>query len=228
MKAKLIKSIACLIVFVAFWFIPVPNGLTESTWHVLGLYLGTVLGVILRPFPEPVILMTSIAILSTYYLQLKESISAFAGSTSWLILTAFIIGECFILTGLGKRIAWDTFVWYSGIISISDVLTKGGFFLWLGKWFQHTLNLGGVNLIVAMGILLLLSIVVRYFFASTIAYVVTFVPVIFTLGAVIGIPPIPLLLLIAASAQIASVMTHYGNAVGPLLFGAGYVPQGRW
>ena len=74
MKAKLIKSIACLIVFVAFWFIPVPNGLTESTWHVLGLYLGTVLGVILRPFPEPVILMTSMAILSTYYLQLKESI----------------------------------------------------------------------------------------------------------------------------------------------------------
>lgn len=30
----------------------------------------------------------------------------------------------------------------------------------------------------------------------------------------------------AALAQIASLMTHYGNAVGTVLYGAGYVPQG--
>lgn len=35
-------------------------------------------------------------------------------------------------------------------------------------------------------------------------------------------------LLVAASAQLASLMTHYGNAVGPLLFGAGDVPESRW
>ena len=82
--------------------------------------------------------------------------------------------------------------------------------------------------LVAMALLLLLTMLIRYFFASTIACVVTLVPVIFILGQVFGLPAIPLLLLVAASAQLASLMTHYGNAVGPLLFGAGYVPESRW
>jgi DASS family divalent anion:Na+ symporter len=58
--------------------------------------------------------------------------------------------------------------------------------------------------------------------------VVTFIPVIFTLGAATKLPAIPLLLLCAASAQLASLMTHYGNAVGPVLFGAGYVDKVTW
>lgn len=435
---KWIKSLFCLLLVVIFWFIPVPEGLTPFTWHILGLYLGTVLGIVLRPFPEPVILMSSIAILSVIYLNLSDALHAFSSSTSWLILTAFVIGECFIVTGLGKRIAyflidkfghttlrlgyvatltdfilspaipsntarsgglvypifqslaytldsypdknpkkigsyfmlllyqnslttgtlfitagaimpmmihlcnqimgeniswfgwaaamlapgiilllitpyivyrmekpelkvvdnrelakkgrseigpmlrkekilavlfimaiigwgtggitkissaavalgflslalvcnvitwkqvlevksgWSTFVWYSGIISLSDVLTKGGFFVWLGQWFRTNLDLHSMSPLVAMGILILITMLVRYFFASTIAYVVTFVPVVFTLGQVFNLPPIPLLLLVAASAQLASLLTHYGNAVGPLLFGAGYVAQGRW
>lgn len=435
---KWIKSLLCLLLVVIFWFIPVPEGLTPFTWHILGLYLGTVLGIILRPFPEPIILISSMAILSAIYLRLGDVLHAFSSSTSWLILTAFVIGECFIVTGLGKRIAyflidkfghttlrlgyvatltdfilspaipsntarsgglvypifqslaytldsypdknpkkvgsflmlllyqnslttgtlfitagaimpimihlcnqimgadiswfgwatamlvpgvilllitpylvyrmeqpelkvvdnkelakkgrseigpmsrkekilaflfvmaiigwgtggitkissaavalgflavalvsnvitwkqvlevksgWSTFVWYSGIISLSDVLTKGGFFIWLGQWFRLHLDLHTVSPLVAMGILILITMLVRYFFASTIAYVVTFVPVVFTLGQVFHLPAIPLLLLVAASAQLASLLTHYGNAVGPLLFGAGYVPQGRW
>lgn len=436
--AKWIKSICCVLVVIAFWLIPAPEGLQVSTWRVLGLYLGTVLGIVLRPFPEPVILITSMAVLSTVYLQLKDALSAFSSSTSWLILTAFVIGHCFVITGLGKRIAyflidkfghttlrlgyvstltdfilspaipsntarsgglvypifqnlaytldsypdknpkrvgaffmsflyqnslttgtlfvtagaimpmmihlcntimgadiswlgwaqamlipggicllitpyivykintpelkeidnkalakagreeigpmstkekllalyfvlaiigwvtggvtkiptaavavaflaismitnviswsqvmdvksgWSTFVWYSGIMGISDALTKGGFFLWLGEWFHTHLDLHVFPPLVAMGLLLLLTMLIRYFFASTIAYVVTLVPVIFTLGQVFGLPAIPLLLLVAASAQLASLMTHYGNAVGPLLFGAGYVPESRW
>ena len=39
-------------------------------------------------------------------MDLKSSLSEFASSTSWLILTAFVIGECFVITGLGKRIAY--------------------------------------------------------------------------------------------------------------------------
>uniref|UniRef100_UPI00402AFE7C anion permease n=1 Tax=Veillonella magna TaxID=464322 RepID=UPI00402AFE7C len=101
-------------------------------------------------------------------------------------------------------------------------------FLWLGEWFHTHLDLYVFPPLVAMALLLLLTILIRYFFASTIAYVVTLVPVIFTLGQVFGLPAIPLLLLVAASAQLASLMTHYGNAVGPLLFGAGYVPESRW
>lgn len=86
-------------------------------------------------------------------------------------------------------------------------------FLWLGEWFHTHLDLHVFPPLVAMALLLLLTMLIRYFFASTIAYVVTLVPVIFTLGQVFGLPAIPLLLLVAASAQLASLMTHYGNAV---------------
>lgn len=435
---KWIKGLICLLVVVVFWFIPAPQGLSEYTWHILGLYLGTVLGIILRPFPEPVILITSLSILAVPYMKLGDALKEFSSSTSWLILTAFVIGQCFVVTGLGKRIAyflvdkfghttlrlgyvsaltdlilspaipsntartgglvypifqslaytldsypdknpnrvgryfmlllyqnslttgtlfvtagaimpmmirlsndimgadiswvgwatamlvpgllilsvvpyivyklnppelkvvdnkalakagreeigpmstkekilaglfifaivgwmtgeithiastaialaflaiatvtgviswnqvmdvkagWSTYLWYSGIMSLSGVLTRGGFFTWLGEWFHANLSLQGIDPIVALAVLLLITMLVRYFFASTIAYVVTFVPVIFTLGAVFHLPAIPLLLLVAASAQLASLLTHYGNAVGPLLFGAGYVPEGKW
>jgi len=58
--------------------------------------------------------------------------------------------------------------------------------------------------------------------------VVTFIPVIFVLGAAANIPALPLLFMCAASSQICSLMTHYGNAVGTVLYGAGYVPQMTW
>jgi DASS family divalent anion:Na+ symporter len=124
--------------------------------------------------------------------------------------------------------AWSTFIWYAGIISLADGLNKEGFFKWLGTIFQKNLDFSGVSTVVVLGILVVITIVVRYFFASTIAFVVTFMPVIYTLGAATKLPAIPLLLLCAASAQIASLQTHYGNAVGPVLFGTGYVDRLTW
>ena len=124
--------------------------------------------------------------------------------------------------------AWSTFIWYAGIISLANGLNSAKFFVWLGKLFEQNINFAGVNQLVVLAGLIFISVIVRYFFASTIAFVVTFIPVIFTMGAAAKLPPIPLLLMCAASAQIASLMTHYGNAVGTVLFGAGYVPQGTW
>ena len=124
--------------------------------------------------------------------------------------------------------AWSTFVWYAGIISLANGLNSAKFFVWLGKVFERNLDFTGVHSLVVLAGLIFLSIVVRYFFASTIAFVVTFIPVIFTMGAAAKLPAIPLLLMCAASAQIASLLTHYGNAVGPVLFGAGYVDKVTW
>lgn len=129
---------------------------------------------------------------------------------------------------LASKSAWSTFIWYGGIISLANGLNKAGFFVWLGKLFSEHLDFTGVHSVAILGGLILITIIVRYLFASTIAFVVTFIPVIYTLGAVTHVPALPLLLMTAASAQIASLMTHYGNAVGTVLYGAGYVPQGTW
>lgn len=90
------------------------------------------------------------------------------------------------------------------------------------------MNFVGINQALVMGILLVISILVRYVFASMGAYVGAFIPVLFTLGLVAQVPPLPLVFLLGASSAYGCLLTHYGGAVGPVLFGTGYVPQKTW
>lgn len=438
MKERVIKGAICVIVPILVLLTPVPAGLTLLAWQLLAVYLGAVLGIVLKPAPEPVVLLTAMAAAALFFKQIHAALGAFGETTPWLVFTAFIIGQCFVETGLGSRIAyflidkfgksslrlgyistltdlilspaipsntartgglvypifqslavtldstptsnprrigaflmvlmyqnslitgtmfvtagaimpmmikltnnimhadiswmqwavaaslpgslcllivpymvykmfppeikevdnkkiaqegykklgpmsrqekilgvlfilailgwatgtitkidstsialsllamclltgviswekvlqcksaWSTFIWYAGIISLANGLNSAKFFAWLGKVFEQNFNFAGLDSIVIMVGLIFISVIVRYFFASTIAFVVTFIPVIFTMGAAAKLPALPLLLLCAASAQIASLMTHYGNAVGTVLFGAGYVDQGTW
>lgn len=433
-----IKWAICVGLPVAIYLSPVPEGLTPAAWQMFAVYMFAVLGIILSPVSEAVVLITALAFTALVLGKTKIALQAFGDSTPWLVFTAFIIGQCFIETGLGTRIAhfmirrfgktslrlgyiamltdlilapatpsntartgglvspiyfslsaalgstpkenprrigaflsllmyqnslisatlfltagaiyplmikmnadltgakidwgqwtmamsvpgliclaivpyivykmyppelkvideqmiadsgagkgaamsgrekmlallfvlaivgwatgsitkidtvavafgvlslalltkviswdkvlqcksaWSTFIWYAGIISLADGLNKEGFFKWMGVIFKNNLDFSGVDTVVVLSVLILITVVVRYFFASTIAFVVTFMPVIFTLGAAMKLPAIPLLLLCAASAQIASLQTHYGNAVGPVLFGTGYVDRATW
>ncbi|MBP2638057.1 MAG: anion transporter [Firmicutes bacterium] len=437
-KVKMIKGLVCVLIPCLVLLSPVPKGLDPLAWKILAVYLGAVFGIILRPVPEAVVLITAMGAVSVFFGQTKIALEAFGETTPWLVLTAFIIGQCFVETGLGSRIAyflidklgkstlrlgyistvtdlilspaipsntartgglvfpifqslsvtlgstpaqnpraigaflmtlmyqnslitgtmfvtagaimpmmikltndimhadiswmgwatamivpggiclvivpylvyrlyppeikhvdnkaiakegyakigpmsrrekilavlfvmaiigwatgsitkidstavalallamciltgviswnkvleckpaWSTFVWYAGIISLANGLNKTKFFVWLGKVFEQNINFTGLDPIVVLAALILLTVIPRYLFASTIAFVVTFIPVIFVLGSAAKLPAIPLLLMCAASAQIASLMTHYGNAVGTVLYGAGYVPQGTW
>jgi DASS family divalent anion:Na+ symporter len=434
----MIKGSVCVLVPLFILMVPVPQGLTPLAWQLLAIYLGAVLGIILRPVPEPIVLLTAMAITSVCLGETHTALAAFGDKTPWLVFTAFIIGQCFVETGLGSRIAhflighfgktslrlgyistlldlilapatpsntartgglvypifsslavsldsrpdnkprsigaflmllmyqnslitgtmfitagaimpmmikltnnimgaditwiqwagamsvpgaiclilipymvykiyppeikeidgkvissagltglgpmsrrektlavlfvlaiigwatgsitkidtvgvalamlalalltgviswdkvmqcksaWSTFIWYAGIISLANGLNKAKFFVWLGKYFEKNLDFSGYNTLLVLAVLIFMTIIVRYFFASTIAFVVTLIPVIFSMGAAAKLPAIPLLLLCAASAQLASLMTHYGNAVGPVLYGAGYVDKGTW
>ncbi|MGA2990198.1 MAG: DASS family sodium-coupled anion symporter [Candidatus Korobacteraceae bacterium] len=140
-----------------------------------------------------------------------------------------------ILTGivtwdkvLACKNAWSILIWYAGIVSLANGLSKLGFFAWLGKLLGQHMQFAMGNKMIFLVAVILLGIVVRYLFASTIAFIATMVPLLYTLGAAAQLPPIPLILLVAASSQLASAQTHYSNACGPILFGAGYVPQSTW
>jgi DASS family divalent anion:Na+ symporter len=437
-RSILIRSAVCVLIPLAIYLLPAPAGLSPQAWSLFAVYLAAVLGIILRPYPEPVVLLAALGFTALVLGKPADALHGFGDGTPWLVFTAFIIGQCFIETGLGARIAhflirqfgrtslrlgyvamltdlilapatpsntartgglvspiyysvanalgskpdenprrigaylsvlmyqnslitatlfitagaiyplmikmnrdltgtsigwaewslamalpgaiclaivpalvyrlfppelktiepsmlasadqaaaqpmsraekmlavlfvlaivgwatgsvtkvatvsvalsvmalallsgviswdrvlkvksaWSTLIWYAGIISLADALNKADFFKWMGEAFQRNVDLSSFNPIAVMGVLILITIVVRYFFASTIAFVVTFMPVIFTLGAAMKLPAIPLLLLCSASAQIASLPTHYGNAVGPVLFGRGYVDRPTW
>lgn len=85
---------------------------------------------------------------------------------------------------------------------------------------EHLDFLGAGNTTIV--IIVFLSIVVRYLFASGGAYVAAMVPVFATVGLVTGTAPALLALAILFSNSYGGCITHYGGAAGPIIFAAGY------
>ena len=108
MNSKVIKSLATLAVGVGIWFSPMPAGITAQAWHLLAIFVATIVGFILNPIPIGAIAFTSIS-LSVLLQVLKpgEALSGFADTTVWLIVAAFLFAKGFIKTGLGRRIAYN-------------------------------------------------------------------------------------------------------------------------
>lgn len=124
--------------------------------------------------------------------------------------------------------AWSTLIWYGGIIGMATALTQAKFFKSLADVMAKSLDLSSFSEFLAFGIILFVSVIVRYVFASTAAFATSFVPVLLTLGMVAHLPPIPLTLMLGISLSWPALLTHYGGACGPVLFGYGYVDQVTW
>ena len=438
MSQRLWRGLVCLAVPTIILLSPVPEGLSPQAWQIFAFYMASIVGLILRPFPEPVVLLATMAGISIMYKQTGVALSGYSSSIAWLVFVAFLVGQCFVETGLGKRIAyilikfmgqtslklgyvvsatdgilalavpsntartgglgfpifhnvaktlgsnpgetankigsylmimlyqvslissclfmtanannplivsfaknimgieitwggwalamvppgivvllvipwlvfkmcpatltvidnneiaekglaelggissnekklcvmfilavvgwatgsitgidttavalgflvgcmllgiitwdkvletktaWSTFIWYAGIISFANGLSKAKFFDWLGKLISQNISFEGINPMVVLVCILIISVLIRYFFASVAAFVSSLVPVFMAFGMAAGVPPVVLTLMLGASALLGSLTTHYGNGVGPIIFGLGYVEQGRW
>lgn len=122
---------------------------------------------------------------------------------------------------------WNTLIWYGGIIGLSGVLKKVGFFEWLAQALQQLLDFDADPYIVLV-VILLMSVAIRYLFASGGAYVAAMVLVFATVGKVAGAPPMLLALGLLFSNSYGGSLTHYGGAAAPIVFGAGYNDTQSW
>lgn len=114
---KEIKPMAMLAAFVfalVIWFIPTPSGLLPNAWHLLAIFLATILGIILKAAPMGTMAMLGISFCAaTQVLEpgdpgksVAHALSGFGNATIWLIGLAFFIARGFIKTGLGTRLAY--------------------------------------------------------------------------------------------------------------------------
>lgn len=86
---------------------PVPEGLTELTWHILAIFITTVAAFILQPLPVGAVALIAISfIMLTGMMTTSEALKGFSSTTVWLIVAAFLYAKGFIKTGLGRRIAY--------------------------------------------------------------------------------------------------------------------------
>lgn len=155
---------------------------------------------------------------------------SYTGVSMQAIGLAFLAGQLItkIMTWedlCAEKGAWSTFVWYGGFYGCAHLLASGGFYKWLVVFIQQYINLAGFSTSVAITILVAISLGARYFFVSNSAFVVSFYPVLFTLGMSTQASPMLVGLSLAFSAGYGSLLTHYGNGAGVLTFASGYVDQ---
>lgn len=105
--ARVIPALITLAVGLIIWFVPSPEGVDVAAWHLLAIFVATIVGIILKPLPMGAVAMIGImATALTGTLSITEALSGFGNSTIWLIVAAFFISRGFIKTGLGERIAY--------------------------------------------------------------------------------------------------------------------------
>ncbi len=121
MDAKKLIRYAVILAFPILTYIfPAPDGLPLIGWHLLGVYIGTIIALILKPFPAPTILLAAVAIAAVMIgntpeetvngakVALKQSavLDGYKSGTTWLVFAAFSMSAAFVQTGLGRRIAY--------------------------------------------------------------------------------------------------------------------------
>lgn len=109
--ARLIPLLITIAVGLIIYFIPPPEGVTAEAWHLLAVFVATIVGIIMKPLPMGAIamigiLLTSFVLPDTNKANLSVALSGFSNGVIWLIVAAFFISRGFIKTGLGERIAY--------------------------------------------------------------------------------------------------------------------------
>ena len=102
-----LRLVMVLAVGLVLWNLPRPGDVDQRAWHLLAIFVMTVVGLVVRPLPMGSMAIVGIAVaLVSGTLTLNQALSGFANATLWLVMAAFGIAAAFVKTGLGARIAY--------------------------------------------------------------------------------------------------------------------------
>ncbi|MCB1148551.1 MAG: anion permease [Chlamydiia bacterium] len=103
----MLKVLIPILLGAALFFTPPPQGLEENAWQLFGLFFATIVGIILKPYPMPVVALAGLlAVVITKTLTFTEAFSGFSSPILWLIVFAYFVAHGFIKSGLGARISY--------------------------------------------------------------------------------------------------------------------------
>lgn len=94
-----------LVLGVGIWIVPPPEGLDPRGWHLFGIFLATIVAILLDALPilTASLLALAIAVL-TRVLTPGQAYAGFHEGVILLIVAAFLVSRSVITSGLGKRI----------------------------------------------------------------------------------------------------------------------------
>lgn len=129
---------------------------------------------------------------------------------------------------MNSKEGWNIFIWYGAFFSLSNAISKGGFYKWLSAELGVTLNLAAFDGFTVLILLMLLSFAVKYFFVSNAAYIASIYPLILTLAAGTHVNMMTLALMLAFFGGYGALVCNYGNGASIYLFGNRYVSTKDW
>jgi divalent anion:Na+ symporter, DASS family len=85
---------------------PRPEIVPPAGWRLTGIFIATVVGLILQPIPGGALVLLAVLLSSVLGgLKLADALGGYADTTVWLVMAAFFISRSLINTGLARRIA---------------------------------------------------------------------------------------------------------------------------
>ncbi|MCH9613708.1 MAG: putative malate transporter YflS [Chlamydiia bacterium] len=104
---NLVKLLICVILGGLVFFLQPPVGVEVQAMHMLGIFVFTIIGLILKPLPMGTVSIIGLTlVLLTKTLPFAPAFSGFSNPVVWLIVAAVLISKGFVKTGLGERIAY--------------------------------------------------------------------------------------------------------------------------
>ncbi len=105
--SRVLRGLIVVIIGSIIWYSPMPVGVKPEAWHLLAVFAATIVGLILTPVPMGAVVIIGVMMTTlTGVLKIGDALAGFANSTVWLIAAAFLFARGFIVTGLGRRIAY--------------------------------------------------------------------------------------------------------------------------
>lgn len=178
--------------------------MSQKEWIMLGTFFLLIFLWIIGPF-----------------IQMKATVAAMIGLAILLLSGILKWKDALEETG-----AWDTFIWFATLVTLSSFLNKYGLTTWFSNWVVG--NISGFPWIFGFLIVALIYFYTHYFFASSVAQIGAMFAPLLIVSIALGTPPELAVLTLAFFSNLYTGLTHYGSGPAPILFGTGYVSVGTW
>jgi DASS family divalent anion:Na+ symporter len=155
------------------------------------------------------------------HIGLKATVAAMVG-LGVLLLTGILKWKDI----LEEQGAWDTFIWFATLVTLSSFLNKFGLTTWFGQWVVS--HVQGFEWVVGFLAVSLIYFYSHYFFASNVAHIGAMYAPLLIVAIALGTPPELAALILAFFSSLFGGLTHYGSGPAPILFGTGYLSVGEW
>lgn len=176
----------------------------KNEWIMLGTFILLIVLWVIGPF-----------------IGLKATVAAMVGLAILLVTGILSWKEV-----IEESSAWDTFIWFATLVTLSAFLNKSG----LTTWFSQVVvsQVSGLEWVVGFFIVGIVYFYSHYFFASSVAHIGAMYTPLLIVSIALGAPPQLAVLILAFFSNLYAGITHYGSGPAPILFGAGYVTVSTW